>query len=159
MKFEKFVKNCGARGTVVKMSDDSRFLMCGYTMVRIPEGVTVLSAAEITAPNYIEDVVDDFVDDVLLPAELRDAKLPCPDAKPSEIERIFANIEGGDIAIDNKTFGYIERADRLYTFSESADEEGTQDALVITNGYEDESIVGIVFNSQYIIECINKEEK
>ena len=151
MKFEKFLKVCGSRGTVVKMSDKSKFLLFGLTMVRIPEGVNVLSASEIECPSQVEDIFNEYEDDKLFKAELNDAKLHYPAAKPSELERIFANADGGDISITNKAFGIIEKCDKTYTYQEDEEADVSQDALVITYGYDDERIVGIVFADDFII--------
>lgn len=163
MKFEKFLKNCGARGTVVNTTG-GQFLKLGAVMLAIPAGVNVLSMNEIKAPEYIENVFTDFDYDNLTPAELTGAQLPTPDASPSKIQRIFTNEEGGTIAIDNKTFGIIERADHLYTFTESEDDDSVkddQDALVITTGYgDDEQITGIILDELYYYNKLtNKEDK
>lgn len=164
MKFEKFLKNCGARGSVMRTKDAGQFLKLGPVMLAIPQGVNVLSMNEIKAPEYIENVFTDFDYNNLTPAELTKAQLPTPDASPSKIQRVFTNKEGGTIAIDNKTFGIIERSDHVYTFTENEDDEsaeGNQDALVITTGYGDaETLTGIVFDEQYYYNKVtNKGDK
>lgn len=164
MKFEKFLKNCGARGTVVSTECNGQFLKLGAVMLAIPAGVNVLSTSTAQAPQYIEDIFTDFDDENLMPAELTDAELPTPDASPSKIKRVFENSAGGKIAIDNKTFGIIERSDHAYTFTEKQDDEsraGAQDALLITSGYGDqETITGIILDEQYYFDKLtNKEDK
>lgn len=163
MKFEKFLKNCGARGTVVN-TPGGQFLKLGAVMLAIPAGVNVLSTTTAEAPQYIEDIFTDFDDENLRAAELTGAQLPTPDASPSKVERIFTNNEGGTISIDNKTFGIIERADHLYTFAENQDDDAgaeDQDALVITTGYGvEEHITGIILDEMYYYDKLtNKEEK
>ena len=163
MKFEKFLKNCGARGSVINTKCNGQFLKLGTVMLVIPVGVNVLSVNEVDAPEYIENVFIDFEDDNLRAAELTGAQLPTPDASPSKIQRIFTNNEGGTISIDNKTFGIIERADHLYTFAENQDDEagaGDQDALVITAGFgDDEHIIGIVFDELFYYDKVTNKNK
>lgn len=164
MKFEKFLKNCGARGTVVNaINSEYPFLKLGAVFLLIPPGVNVLSATEINAPEYVENVFEDFENVDLIPAELTGAELPTPDASPSKIKRIFTNQHGGTISVDNKTFGIIERSDHAYTFTESQKdgaETGTQDALVITSGYGDaEEITGIIFSEQYYFDKVTNKKK
>lgn len=161
MKFEKFLKNCGARGSIVNTERNGQFLKLGGVLLAIPEGVNVLSINEMNAPEYIENIFRDFEDGYLYKAELHDAQLPAPDASPSKIERVFANEDFGTIAIDNKTFGIIERSDRLYTYAEAEDgepEKGDQDALVVTNGFGDEErVVAIILDVQYYYDKITKK--
>lgn len=166
MKFEKFLKNCGARGTVVSTECNGQFLKLGAVMLAIPAGVNVLSTTSVQAPQYIEDIFTDYDNHDVIPAELTGAELPTPDASPSKIKRIFENEDGGKIEIDNKTFGIIERSDHAYTFTEKQDDdfsEGAQDALVITSGYgAEEQLVGIILDEQYYFDKLtnkNKEDK
>ena len=162
MKFEKFLKNCGARGTVVSTESNGQFLKLGAVILAIPAGVNVLSISTAEAPDYIETIFEDFANNALIPAELTGAELPTPDASPSKIKRIFENEDGGKIAIDNKTFGIIERSDHAYTFTEKQDDdfsEGPQDALVITSsfGYQ-ETITGIILDEQYYYDKLTNKE-
>lgn len=161
MKFEKFLKNCEARGSIVN-TPDGQFLKLGAVMLAIPQGVNVLALSTVDAPEYVENVFSDFDDSALISAELTGAQLPAPDASPSKIERIFTNVEGGTIAIDNKTFGVIERGDHVYTFTEDQDDEagaGDQDALVVTTGYgDDEHITGIIFDEKYYYDKVTNKE-
>lgn len=159
MKFEKFLKNCGARGSVVN-TPGGQFLKLGAVMLAIPAGLNVLSTTTTEAPQYIGDIFSDFDDEFLIKAELSGAQLPTPDASPSKIQRIFTNEQGGTIAIDNKTFSIIERADRIYTFRENEDGAAdNQDALVITTGYgDDEQITGIILDEQYYYNKLTNKE-
>ena len=57
MKFEKFLKNCGARGTVITTKSDGKFLKLANVLLAIPDGVNVLSNGAVIAPDYIEDIL------------------------------------------------------------------------------------------------------
>lgn len=161
MKFEKFLKNCGARGTVITTECDGQFLKLGPVMLAIPAGVNVLSSTSAQAPQYIENILVDFDDGYLGAAELTDAKLPLPDASPSKIKRIFSNSSGGTIEIDNKTFAVIERSDHVYTYTEEHSDSETQSALVVSSGFgEEETISAIILDEQYYYNKLtNKEDK
>lgn len=160
MKFEKFLKNCGARGTVITTKSDGKFLKLANVMLAIPDGVNVLSATTTPAPEYVKDILSAFYEGDTFTAELTDAKLPTPDASPSKIERIFTNGFGGGITVDNKTFGIIERSDRLFTFEDDGVSDGDQDALVVVSGYGDaEQVTGILLATQYYFDNLtNKQE-
>ena len=155
------MKNCGARGTVITTESDGKFLKLANIMLAIPDGVNILSAATAPAPDYIEDILAAFYDGDTFTAELTDAKLPTPDASPSKVERIFSNESGGQICVDNKTFGIIERSDRVFTYEESFESGSDQDALVIVSGYGDaERITGILLATQYYFDKLtNKQEE
>ena len=159
MKFEKFLKYCGVRGTIVNTSE-GQFLKLANVFFKIPVGVNVLSAVTTDAPEFIENIFDDFDDEMLYKAELTAAELEAPDAGPSAIRRVWTNSEKGYIKIANKIFGMIERSDHAYTFSESQNAEDEQDALVITTGYgNDEAVSAIILDTQYYYNSItNKEE-
>lgn len=59
MKFEKFLKHCGARGSVVE-TIEGKFLKFAEAFFKIPEGVNVLSAVTIPEPDYLVYIFDDF---------------------------------------------------------------------------------------------------
>lgn len=159
MKFEKFLKNCGARGTIVETTE-GQFLKLANVFVKIPLGVNVLSALVMGAPDYIDSIFDDFDDGDLPKAELTAAILPEPDASPSKVRRIWSNEDKGAVSIDNKTFAIIERSDHAYTFSEDQDDEAAQDALVITTGYgSEEYISAIILDEQYYYNKLTEKEQ
>ena len=159
MKFEKFLKNCGARGTIVETSE-GQFLKLANVLVKIPLGVNVLSALVMDAPDYIDNIFDYFYNGDLSRAELTAAMLPEPDASPSKVRRIWSNQLKGAVSVDNKTFGIIERSDHAYTFSENQDDEAPQDALVITTGYGSEEYVSaIILDEQYYYNKLTEKEQ
>lgn len=159
MKFEKFLKHCGARGSIVETTE-GQFLKLGGVFLKIPQGVNVLGSLVIEAPEYIDKIFDDFDDEELCPADLTGAGLPAPDAAPSKLQRIYTNEENGTISISNKYFGMIERSDHAYTFTEELGDdaaEGKQDALVITTGYGDtEYISGIILDDDFYYNTLMK---
>lgn len=158
MKFEKFLKNCGARGTIVETTE-GQFLKLANVYAKIPLGVNVLSALIMEAPDYIETIFDDFQHGELTRAQLTAAELPEPDSSPSKIRRIWTNELNGKIWVDNKVFGFIEKSDRAYTFTEDQDDEREQDALVITTGYgETEYISAIILGDQFYFDKLTKKE-
>ena len=59
MKFEKFLKFCGTRGTIVD-TPDGQFLKLSNAFVKIPSGVNVIASLSMDAPEYIENIFDDF---------------------------------------------------------------------------------------------------
>lgn len=160
MKFEKFLKMCGARGSVLETTE-GKFLKLANVLVSIPDGVNVLATSWTKAPDYIETIFTKFYDGDTFTAELTDAKLPTPDASPSKVERIFSNHFGGAMKVDNKTFGIIERADRVFTYNENDESDDEQNALVVVSGYGDEEqVVGLILDAQYYFDKLtNKEEK
>ena len=160
MKFEKFLKNCGARGTVITTKSDGKFLKLANVLLAIPDGVNVLSNGAVIAPDYIEDILTAFWDGDTFTAELTDAKLPTPDASPSKVERVFSNGFGGQITVDNKTFGIIERSDRVFTYEDDGESSCDQNALVVVSGYGDnEYISGVLLATQYYNDKVtNKQE-
>ena len=158
MKFEKFLKNCGARGTIVDTTE-GQFLKFANVFVRIPDGVNVLSALRINAPDYIEVIFDDFENGDLSRAELTAAELPEPDASPSKVLRIWSNDLNGTIKVDNKIFAIIEKSDHAYTFSDSGDDEAPQEALVITTGYgAEEYVSAIILDKEYYYNLLTEKE-
>ena len=158
MKFEKFLKFCGSRGTIVETTE-GQFLKLANVYAKIPLGVNVLSALIMEAPDYIETIIDDFQNGELTRAELTAAELPEPDSSPSKIRRIWTNELNGKIWVDNKVFGFIERSDHAYTFTEDQDDEREQDALVITTGYgESEYISAIILSDQFYFDKLTKKE-
>lgn len=158
MKFEKFLKFCGARGTIVETTE-GQFLKLANVYAKIPLGVNVLSTLIMEAPDYIETIIDDFQNGELTRAELTAAELPEPDSSPSKIRRIWSNELNGKIWVDNKVFGFIEKSDHAYTFTEDQDDEREQDALVITTGYgETEYISAIILADKFYFDKLTKKE-
>jgi hypothetical protein len=146
MKFEKFLKNAGMCGAIVDCQQYGKFLCMGTVMMRIPDGANVLAAFKRRMKTFEFDIFKAYEDGESYTAELTGATLPTPDAKSSQIERIFSDQDGGKIAIDNKTFGLIERMDGVRMVFD--DEEPA--ALVITEGYgDDEIIAGVIFSEEY----------
>ena len=160
MKFEKFLKNVGTRGIIVNSTKYGKFLLFGNVMLRIPDGVNIMASFTKIMPEWQETIFRDFRDGYITEAELTDAALPTPDATPSQIKRIFEDAYDGRIAIDNKTFGVIERSDRTYIYPEDYEDNNNANvsALLVTTGHgDDETITGIVFDEHYYTEMMEKE--
>lgn len=161
MKFEKFLKNAGIRGTVLDSTEFGKFLLCGNVMLRIPDGVNIVSAFANRMPDAYEDVMRDAMNGTSLDAELTGAELPSPDATPSSIQRIFSDKYGGKISIDNKTFGMIERSDKVQIVREDFQDENFNDvdALVISSGFgDDREITGVIFDVTFFDKLHNEED-
>lgn len=157
MKFEKFLKFCGTRGTIVS-TPDGQFLKLSNAFVKIPSGVNVIASLSMDAPEYIENIFDDFENSDLCKAELTAAELPEPDSSPSKLRRIWSNEFNGKLSVCNKIFGFIERTDHAYTFTEDQDDERIQDALVITSGYgPEEYISAIILDDDFYYKKITEK--
>lgn len=139
MKFEKFLKNVGVRGTVLYSTEFGKFLQCGNVMLRIPDGANIVSAFAHRMPDAYEDVMRDAMDGAVLDAELTGAELPSPDATPSSIQRIF--------------FRQVRRKD-------FQDENCNDvDALVISSGFgDDREITGVIFDVTFFDKLHSEED-
>lgn len=158
MKFEKFVKLAGIRGTVLTSEKFGKFLQCGMVMVRIPEGANVVAAFARKMPEWYEEILNDVEDDCTYKAELTGAELPTPDASPAQILRIFTDSCGGRVAIDNKTFAIIEKSDKVFICPDTYDDSKSAAALAVCYGFGDDiEIAGIVFNENYFRKMNKKE--
>lgn len=158
MKFEKFVKLAGIRGTVLTSEKFGKFLQCGMVMVRIPEGTNIVAAFARKMPEWYEEILNDVEDDCTYKAELTGAELPTPDASPAQILRIFTDSCGGQFAIDNKTFAIIEKSDKVFICPDTYDDSKSAAALAVCYGFGDDTeIAGIVFNENYFRKMNKKE--
>lgn len=158
MKFEKFVKLAGIRGTVLTSEKFGKFLQCGIVMVRIPEGTNIVAAFARKMPEWYEEILNDVEDDCVYRAELTGAELPTPDASPAQILRIFTDSCGGQVAIDNKTFAIIEKSDKVFICPDTYDDSKSAAALAICHGFGDDAeIAGIVFSENYFRKMNEKE--
>lgn len=158
MKFEKFVKLAGIRGTVLTSEKFGKFLQCGMVMVRIPEGANVVVSFARKMPEWYEEILNDVEDDCTYKAELTGAELPTPDASPAQILRIFTDSCGGQVAIDNKTFAIIEKSDKVFICPDTYDDSKSAAALAICHGFGDDAeIAGIVFSENYFGKMNEKE--
>ena len=160
MKFEKFVKLAGIRGTVLTSEKFGKFLQCGIVMVRIPEGTNIVASFARKMPEWYEEILNDVEDDCTYKAELTGAELPTPDASPTQILRIFTDSCGGRVAIDNKTFAIIEKSDNVFICPDTyEDGDGKRAAaLAVCYGFGDDAeIAGIVFSENYFRKMNEKE--
>lgn len=160
MKFEKFVKLAGIRGTVLTSEKFGKFLQCGMVMVRIPEGTNIVAAFARKMPEWYEEILNNVEDDCTYKAELTGAELPTPDASPTQILRIFTDSCGGRVAIDNKTFAIIEKSDKVFICPDTyEDGDGKRAAaLAVCYGFGDDAeIAGIVFSENYFRKMNEKE--
>lgn len=144
MKFEKFLKNVGSYGTIFTDADEDKWLFCSNVMMKIPSNVTILSKNECKAPAFVQNVLNDFYCEGCLSAELTKAILPHADSKPKDIQRIFEDAGKNKFVVCNSDFGLIERNDEVYIEKDRA--------LVVTAGYPDVDVVGIIFDDKYISE-------
>ena len=161
MKFEKFLKNVGTRGTIVNCGSCGQWLKLANVMLKIPTGVNVIAPLERMVFDYEAAVINRYNDGYCIEANLVKAELINPSDSPSMLRRVFADDDGGRIDIDNKTFGIIERYDRVFTDAEENNDEWNVVSLVVTEGFgDDEHIVGIIFDEQYYHnKLIEKENK
>ena len=158
MKFEKFVKLAGIRGTVLTSEKFGKFLQCGMVMVRIPEGANVVASFARKMPEWYEEILNDVEDDCTYKAELTGAELPAPDASPAQILRIFTDSCGGQVAIDNKAFAIIEKSDKVFICPDTCDDSKSAAALAVCYGFGDNAeIAGIVFSENYFRKMNEKE--
>lgn len=160
MKFEKFVKLAGIRGTVLTSEKFGKFLQCGMVMVRIPEGANVVASFARKMPEWYEEILNDVEEDCTYKAELTGAELPTPDASPTQILRIFTDSRSGRVAIDNKTFAIIEKSDKVFICPDTYEDDDSKSAaaLAVCYGFGDDAeIAGIVFSENYFRKMNEKE--
>lgn len=138
MKFEKFFKNAGTHGLIVKINDNEKWLICDGVGMRIPDGVNNIGK-EATPENMIKAIVHADIDDDVL--TLDRAIINDPEGKAKDIIRVFTN--GYDIiGIYNADYGLLERKDKL-TYLEVEDDAVNmiERFIVVSNNNE---IIGFI---------------
>lgn len=159
MKFEKFLKMTAGRGVIVNTMRNGLFLLFDGTMLKIPDGVNIIAPVKMDEPKFVRTAFDEYADDNISTAELSDAILPTPDAGASAIIRVWRDTDGGEIGVQNKYFGLIEKDDEVMTLYDSEYDEDHPAALLILTGYgENEEIAGIIFNDDYFATKINERK-
>ncbi len=112
MKFEKFLKQVGTHGEVIKRNESEKWLVCGGVGMVIPRGVdNILGVTKDTEYASIVDVIANAeLDDRL---KLIDAVLLDPTGNASSIYRVFESELGEKVAIINADYGLLEKKDLL----------------------------------------------
>lgn len=110
MKFEKFLKGCGAYGQILDRDNGDRWLICAGVGMKIPVGVTsLLGSGEVSekVKNLVEGLIKaDTYDKVHLTRATVSA-----DGKASDIVRVFGDDLYIEVGIRNADFGLLEKAD------------------------------------------------
>ena len=142
MKFEKFLKDVGTHGEIVKRENGDNWLVCGGVAMRVPKGVNnLLGTNNKDAELIFNTVMDaDTKDDTL---KLKEALLRNPEGKAGDIIRVFETELGERVGIYNTNFGLLERKDLLtyleieipaeYEGDKLIEEEKTVKYIVVLN--------------------------
>lgn len=138
MKFEKFFKSVGTHGSIVKINDSEKWLVCGGVGMKIPIGVNNLGV-EAEPEAVIKAIIHADTDEDVL--TLDRAILNDPEGKANQIIRIFRNAFD-TIGIYNADYSLLERKDKL-TYLEIEDDENeiTRSFVIVSNNYE---IIGFI---------------
>ena len=110
MKFEKFLKQVGTHGQILKRSNGDRWLICAGVGMKIPEGVNnLLGSGEVSekVKNLVEGLIKADTDDKV---HLTRATVSA-DGKASDIVRVFGDELYIEVGICNADFGLLEKAD------------------------------------------------
>lgn len=159
MKFEKFLKMTAGKGVIVEYADGEKWLLFDGVLVKIPDGMNVIAALRMDEPQFVKHIFDEYDDENISTAELTNAILPEPDAPASKIVRIWKDADGGEIGIENKYFGIIEKYNSIMTVYDNEYDPDTPAALLILTGYGDnEEIEGIIFDKDYLTIKINERK-
>jgi hypothetical protein len=158
MKFEKFLKMTAGRGVIVDRGGENWLLFDGVLM-KIPDGVNIIAPLKMGESQFMTTIFGEYIDENISTAELTGAELDPPDASASKVIRIFTDADGGEIGVQNKYFGLIERGDDVATVYDD-DYSDNPAALLILTGYGDnEEIAGIIFDYDYFAERIHEREE
>ena len=159
MKFEKFLKMTAGRGVIVNTVRNGLFLLFDGVMLKIPDGVNIIAPLKMDEPQFITTVFEEYKNGNISTAELTNAILPTPDASASKVIRIWDDADGGEIGIQNKYFGLIEKYDEVMTLYDDEHDHNKPAALLILTGYgENTEIAGIIFNDDYFAAKINERK-
>ena len=129
MKIERFIKNAVPYGFMLKANNE-RWFSDGQMTIKLPEHYGELGNMH-NDNKGLKAILNnsDFGEN---PATLKRAYLPYPDSKASDIMRVFSDGED-EVAITNKQFGMIEKADMcvIATVYDEENEENTYNVLLI----------------------------
>lgn len=158
MKFEKFLKMTGGRGVFVDRGDGRNLLLFDGVIMNVPDGMNVIAALSMGGKAFIDHVFDEYNDENISTADLTGAVLPTPDASASKVVRVFTDADGGEIGIQNKYFGLIEKSDDVYTVYDEEYSENPAALLILTGYGDNEEIAGIIFDDDYFAARIHEKE-
>ena len=159
MKFEKFLKMTAGKGVIIDHKDGEKWLLFNGVLMRIPDGVNVIAALRMETPKFVENIINAYYYNEISTAELTNAILPTPDASASKIVRIWNDADGGEIGIENKYFGLIEKDNSVMTAYDNGYDPDNPAALLILTGYcDNEEIEGIIFDNDYLTMKINERK-
>ena len=144
MKFEKFLKNVGAHGQIMKRSNGDRWLICSGVGMRIPVGVeNLLGSGEVPekVKQLAEALINADTDDKVTLVRAYIAK----DGKASDIVRIFGDAyDLAEVGITNSDFGLLEKCDVNLAEVEVEDEStGTDNKFLLILDEADE-VIGFI---------------
>lgn len=147
MKFEKFFKSVGTHFNVL----EGGWIQYQNLLVKIPVTIQHLFTEHgANMPEYAEEVLDEFSEDYSEPCEISGARLPYPEARAKDIERVFRVANGTEISISNSVFSLIESGDSTELTYD--DDEGAK-ALIVSSGYGDKrEVTMVVFDENYFME-------
>lgn len=110
MKFEKFLKGCGAYGRILTRENGDKWLVYGGVGMRVPVGVVnLLGAGDVgeKVKKIVEALIKADTDDKVTLTRATVEK----DGKASDIVRVFGDGLDIEIGIHNADFGLLEKTD------------------------------------------------
>ena len=143
MKFEKFLKNVGAHGQILKRDNGDRWLVCAGVGMKIPVGVeNLLGSGEVPEKikQLAEALINADIDDKVYLVRATISK----DGKASDIVRVFGDNLLAEIGICNADFGLLEKSDVNLAVVEVEDDDTGIDSkylLILDPGDE---VIGFI---------------
>ena len=142
MKFEKFLKSCGAYGCVYERYNGDKWLICKGVGMKIPTGVmSLLGAGKVSnSIKEIEAIIGSDTDDKVI---LSRATISA-DGKASDIVRVFSTQLADEVGISNANFGLLEKSDMNLAYLEILleDEESFDRYLLVLD--RSDEVVGFI---------------
>ena len=142
MKFEKFLKSCGAYGRVYERRNGDKWLICEGVGMKIPTGVmSLLGVGEVSdSIKTIEAIIGSDTDDKVI---LSRATISA-DGKASDIVRVFSTQLADEVGISNANFGLLEKSDMNLAYLEILleDEESVDRYLLVLD--RSDEVVGFI---------------
>lgn len=154
MKFEKFLKQVGTHGEVIKRNEAEKWLVCGGVGMLIPRGVdNILGMTKDTDYASIVDVIANAEFDD--PLRLVDAILRDPAGNAGAIYRIFESDLGEKVGIINADYGLLEKKDLLgygeieVPATEDEENEETRTIKYVLVFDYDHKVIGYITGSKH----------
>lgn len=147
MKFEKFFKNVGTHGTIVKRNEVESWLVCGGVGMKIPVGVNNLGISQ-EPDRMFSAIINSITDDDIL--TLTRAVINDAEGKAKDIIRVFETDLGDEVGIYNDDFGLIEKKDVLTYLEIEDDDKGIDYKIVVVKNHKGETI-GYIFGTKDFI--------